>query len=80
MYMYFPLLLHSLLFLFLFILPFFLFISSLSSGHVDLIQTVCSRYTFDNQVKLIDRNTQTPLHYVLRAKHNERSIKVSMHN
>ncbi|XP_019859701.1 PREDICTED: uncharacterized protein LOC100635005, partial [Amphimedon queenslandica] len=49
---------------------------ALETGHVDLVHTVCTRYAFDGQVKLIDRNTQTPLHYVMRSKHNEKSIKI----
>lgn len=53
----------------------YIFLSSI--GHVDLVYTVCTRYAFDGQVKLIDRNTQTPLHYVMRYKHNEKSIKVN---
>ena len=45
-------------------------------GHVDLVEAVCSHSAFENRSKLIDRNTQTPYHYAMRAKHTDKTVKV----
>ena len=49
-------------------------------GNLTFLDVVCSKTVFPPNGRLVDKNSQTPLHIVMRTKPTERTVQVNINN